>query len=106
MQQYNNIRTTKKGPVIEKGRKPLIDVFEEGENIQIVVKMPGAKERKTKVDLQNDVILIKAEGISWQYQIELLLPYKPKPESLTTFYKNGILEIKIAKKELKSLAIE
>ncbi|MBU4426196.1 MAG: Hsp20/alpha crystallin family protein [Desulfobacterales bacterium] len=95
VQPFGNIRKTPKGPVVEEVREPIVDVFDEAEEIHIVAEMPGIAEKDINLELKGDILNISAEGETRKYQKEVLLSRQAKSEDMTWTYKNGILEIKI-----------
>ena len=97
VESFGNIRETKEGPIVEEIREPIVDLFDEGETIQVICELPGVEEEEIKVEVQGDILEILAEGKIKKYRKELLLSAKVKPESLSKSYKNGILEIKLLK---------
>ncbi|MCG7852743.1 MAG: Hsp20/alpha crystallin family protein [Methanosarcinaceae archaeon] len=95
VQPFGNIRKTPKGPVVEEVREPIVDVFDEAEEIHIVAEMPGIEEKDINLDINGDILNISSEGEKRQYQKEILLSRPAKKDDMTWTYKNGILEIKI-----------
>jgi len=95
IQPFGNIKKTPKGPVVEEVREPIVDVFDNPEEIHIVAEMPGIEEQDVNLDVKGDILNINAEGESRKYQKEVLLPRPAKEEDMIWTYKNGILEIKI-----------
>ena len=59
--------------------------------------MPGVRQEDIKLDLKEDILDISVQSDDRKYHKEILLPVKVKAENLTSFYKNGILEVKIKK---------
>lgn len=97
VEQFGNIKKTPKGPKIEEEREPLIDLFDEKDEVRICAEMPGLNERDIKLDLRGDILEIAAQTGDRQYRKEVLLPIKAKLQNLTSAYRNGILDIKIKK---------
>ena len=97
VEPFGNIKRTPKGPKVEEEREPIIDVFDEKEEIKVYAEMPGIDEEAIMVDLKGDILEVKAVSKDRKYHKEILLPAKVKPETLEKSYKNGILEIKIKK---------
>lgn len=95
VQPFGNIRKSPKGPVVEEVREPIVDVFEEDQQIQIVSEMPGIEEKDIRLDINGDILTIHADGETRKYQKEVLLSRECAAENMTWAYKNGILEIKI-----------
>jgi HSP20 family protein len=75
----------------------MIDIFDEKEEVRIYAEMPGVNEEDIKADLRGDILDISARSGDRKYHKEVLLPTKVKIETLTSRYKNGILEIRIKK---------
>ena len=95
VQPFGNIRKTPKGPVVEEGREPIVDLFDESEGIHVVAEMPGIEEKDISLEIKGDILNISAEGKNRKYQKEVLLSQTAKTEDMTWTYKNWILEIKI-----------
>jgi HSP20 family protein len=101
VQPFGNIKKTPKGPVVEEVREPIVDVFDEPEEVHIVAEMPGIDEKDIKLDIKGDILNISSEGEKRKYQKEILLSRPVKKDDMTWTYKNGILEIKIVATELR-----
>ena len=97
VEPFGNIKKTPKGPKVEEEREPIIDVFDEKEEIKVYAEMPGVSQEDIKLDLKGDILDISAQTGNRKYHKEILLPAKVKAETLTSSYKNGILEISIKK---------
>lgn len=93
VQSFGNIRKTAKGPVVEEVREPIADLFEEEGQVRVVVEMPGIEETDITVNLEGDILSIRAQGNNREYQKEVLLPQPGDAEKMKWSYKNGILEI-------------
>jgi len=78
----------------EEVREPLIDIFDEKENIIVIAEMPGVEEKEITATIEKDVLKISGGG----YSKELKLPSTPE-KIVEKTYKNGILEVKIKKRE-------
>ena len=109
VEPFGNIKKTPKGPKVEEEREPITDVFDEKDEIRVYAEMPGVNQEDIKLDFPaeagscqgrekgEDILDIAARTGDRKYHKEVLLPAKVNPESLTSSYKNGILEIKINK---------
>jgi len=99
IESFGNIRETAKGPVVEEVREPIVDVFDEEDHILVIAELPGVSEDKIKVEVVGDILSLTASDKDKKYAKEILLPGKVKPDSVKTFYKNGILEITLKKEK-------
>ena len=97
VEPFGNIKKTPKGPTVEEEREPITDVFDEAAEIIVIAEMPGVNAEEIKLDLQGDILDIAAQSTERKYHKELLLPAKVLPETLTSSYKNGILEVRLRK---------
>jgi HSP20 family protein len=97
VEPFGNIKKTPKGPTVEEEREPIIDLFDEKEEIRVYAEMPGVNQEDVKLDLKGDILGISAQTGDRKYHKEILLPAKVKAETITSSYKNGILEISIKK---------
>ena len=96
VEPFGNVRETKAGPVVEEVREPIVDVFDEGDQIRVLAEMPGVDEGEIKHELKDDILTVSAEGVR-KYEKEILLPAPVKEEGAKVTYKNGILEIRLIK---------
>jgi HSP20 family protein len=97
VEPFGNIKKTPKGPKVEEEREPIVDVFDEKEEIKVYAEMPGVSQEDIKLDLKGDILDISVQSGDRKYHKEVLLPAKVKSETLTSSYKNGILEVIIKK---------
>lgn len=97
IESFGNIRETAKGPVVEEVREPIVDVFDEEGRILVIAELPGVSEAEIKIEVAGDILNLTASDKDRKYAKEILLPSKVKADPLKTSYKNGILEITLAK---------
>jgi HSP20 family protein len=97
VESFGNIRKTPQGPKVEEEREPITDIFDEKNEIAVMAEMPGIGEENISLDLKGDILEIKATNSNRSYYKEILLPSKVRPETLTSSYKNGVLEVRIQK---------
>lgn len=97
VETFGNIKKGETGAVVEEMREPLVDVFDEKGSIRIIAELPGVESDGIKVELVGDILTIAAESKERKYQKEVLLPAKGTRESLKTSYRNGVLEVTVAK---------
>jgi len=93
----HKIKKTPEGPTVEEEREPIVDVFDEKEEIRVYAEMPGVNDESISVDLKGDILEITAVSKDRKYRKEVLLPAKVESKTLERSFKNGILEIKIKK---------
>jgi len=96
VERFGNIRTTEAGPVVAEVREPLVDVFDEEQEIVIVVELPGVAEEEIQVEIQDDIVSLETTG-QRQYAKEILLPESVDTVAVQRTYRNGILELRLKK---------
>lgn len=93
----NVVRETEAGPVVEEVREPIVDIFDEKDEIRVIAEMPGVEESKIKLEVKGDILSIAAQDAQRKYAKEVILPAVADPKAMTSSYKNGVLEIKLPK---------
>ncbi len=97
IESFGNIKDTKRGPVVEEVREPMVDVFDEKDHISVIAELPGVSESEIKIEVAGDILNLTASDKDRKYTREILLPAKVKKESMKTSYNNGILEVTLEK---------
>ncbi len=101
IQEFGNVRRLAGKPKISEEREPLVDVLEDDDYVTIVAELPGVDKEKIKIRATEDKVIIRASNAERKYYKEVELPVKVKPETAKATYRNGVLEIKLEKKEKK-----
>lgn len=97
VETFGNIKKTPTGPKVDEEREPLVDVFDEKDEIRIYAEMPGVNEKDIKITLKEDILDISAQGQVRKYYKAIKLPVKVKTKTFSHHYTNGIVEVKIKK---------
>jgi HSP20 family molecular chaperone IbpA len=84
-------------PASIKEREPMVDVFEDGDFVNVVAELPGVEESKVKLEVENDLLTIRTDTSARKYYKEVKLPTSVKKAPAETKFRNGILEIKLVK---------
>jgi len=80
-----------------KEREPMVDVFEDGDFVNVMAELPGIEENKVKLEVENDLLTIRADTSARKYYKEVKLPTSVKKNPAESKFRNGILEIKLVK---------
>jgi HSP20 family protein len=83
-------------PSIEE-KEPIVDVFEDGDNINIMAELPGVEEKDVNLKIENNVLTISADTPAKKYSKEVKLPTSIERHSVESKLRNGILEVKLRK---------
>ena len=97
VEHFGNIRNTQAGPEVADVREPLVDVFDEAQEVVIAAELPGVSDEEIQIEIQDDVLSLGTNG-ERKYAKEILLPAVVDAASLQRTYQNGILEIRLKKK--------
>ena len=97
IEQFGNLLETESGPVVSETREPLVDVFDEGDYLRVIVELPGVEERDIQLKAVGDILEIAAHTRDRKYQKEVLLTSAVDLERLASSYRNGVLEIRLPK---------
>jgi len=84
-------------------QKPLIDIFQDTNNITIVAEIAGFNRDTFKINVKDQKITLSAKSKDGRYYKSLNLPKVVIPDETHTKYKNGVLEIKLKKAESTAL---
>ncbi|GAG14483.1 unnamed protein product, partial [marine sediment metagenome] len=84
-------------------KQVLLDIFDEGEYLNIIMELPGVKAEDILFKLEDKKITISASSISKKYHEEIDLPAEVDTKSFHNSFNNNVLEIKLKKAELGML---
>jgi HSP20 family protein len=88
---------------VSETREPLTDLVETENEVIIVAETPGIEKNEIKIDSTENELEITAGD---KFHKKIKLPSVTIPERAKASYKNGILEIKIPKKQKKGTGIK
>ncbi len=85
--------------VEEPPKESLVDVFDRGEHISVVVELPGVKEEDIKFETVGSTLKIKIHTPSGDLERDISIAGADEVKGIMdASFKNGILEIKLSKK--------
>lgn len=94
---FGNLRPGQEGPEMADTREPLVDVFDEGDEIVVTVELPGVTDEEVSTTILGDVLRVEAIGRR-RYATDVPLGVPVDPDSLQRAYQNGILEIRLTRR--------
>jgi len=80
--------------ITEEVREPLIDVFEDNDNIKLYVELPGVEKTDIQLNISRSRAEIKANNFNEAIDLP---PADIETDKATINYKNGVLEVTIPK---------
>lgn len=96
VERFGTVRPKHRGVVIEDALEPMLDVFDEGDYVRLVVELPGVDPERITFQLRGDVLSIEAAGRDRRYSKRVTIPAPPvRMEQATSCYRNGIFELKL-----------
>lgn len=87
---------------IEQFREPLVDVFDESHEIDIILDVPGFKEEEIHWKIEDEVLKLSAKTFGREWEEVITLPEEVDEKNIQTKYQNAILEITLVKKKKRS----
>lgn len=94
VRQFGNVLPKTKA--IDAEREPLVDINETPEEVSVIAEMPGVDKSDVKLKASDATLEIKA-GQKYYKVVEL--PSKVLADKAKASYKNGVLEVRLPKKE-------
>lgn len=91
-----NPQSQKKG--FQEESDPPLDIIEEDDQIRILTEITGINKSDIKVDTTETRLKLSVNVPKLKFSKEINLPVTVVPESAKAWYKNGVLEIKLKKK--------
>jgi len=86
-----------KSIIVQETTEPVTDIFDEGEELLLIIEMPGVEQDHIYLDIKEDIIIISADAKDRRYAGEVLLPSVVNPGTVKTSCNAGVLEIRMVK---------
>ncbi|MBI2447762.1 MAG: Hsp20/alpha crystallin family protein [Candidatus Omnitrophica bacterium] len=86
-------------PIFKKLTDPLVDVFKEAKEVQIIIDMGGFSEGDINLSVQPDKYIINAKYKGQEFNEEIELPPDVDISKTEEIFRNGILQIKLPRKK-------
>ncbi len=96
VERFGNVHPSREGFVVDEVREPLVDVFDEHNEVVVTAELPGVNESDLVVELKGDMLTIESKG-ERRYAKEIVLPVEVDAAGLQKKYNNGVLEIRVRK---------
>lgn len=82
-------------PMIARENDPLIDVTRNGDEISVVVELPGARKEDIVLEENGRTLSIRVETPDRRFSRDVALPCEALGGSATAEYNNGLLEVRM-----------
>lgn len=84
--------------VEEIAKEVLLDVFDEGDHVNIIMELLDVPEESISVEIKEDKVTIFAKSPERKYHEEIPLSSKVREDSLQRQFRNGILQLRLEKR--------
>ncbi len=98
VEPFGNVRSGDEGLEVGDVREPLVDVFDEGDEIVITAELPGVAPKDIAVTIKKGILQIKTTG-KRSYVKEVELPEQTNEDNFEQTYNNGFLELRLNKQK-------
>ena len=98
IKEFGNIRPSFRRIEPFPEREPLVDLVEQKDSYEVVAELPGVEKKDIKLHATENSLEIRTEN-ERKYYKEVNFDVPVDPESAKATYKNGVLSVKIKKKE-------
>jgi HSP20 family protein len=102
IQEFGNVRPGIKKPMISDAREPMVDIVERDKDIIVIAELPGVNKEDIDLEATADSLEIRVETPQKKYYKKVQLPAAVIEDSTDAAYNNGVLEVKLKRKEEKS----
>ena len=119
VREFGNVRSPLAGfglgaatrPLISSEREPLADITTTGNEVKVILEMPGVGKENIKINAYESTLDVRSDDRQRKYHEVIELPAEADVETARSTYKNGILEIvfdrrKESKPKGKNIKIE
>jgi HSP20 family protein len=76
-------------------REPLVEQSLKGDNLNIIVELPGVEKENIQLQLTERELALEAKSEDRVYKTQVQLREAVEPESAKATYRNGILEVRM-----------
>jgi HSP20 family protein len=99
VEPFGNIKRDKKTghAVVQEVREPVIDIFDEPDQVVLVAEMPGVAAEEVKAELTDDILTLRAGQGERSYYKEIVLPARCDSGVVSVACNNGVVEIRCPK---------
>ena len=90
----------------EKPEDRLLDIFDEGDYLNIIIELKSAQEKDILLRVDEDKLTVSCKTSEAKYYEEVLLPSKIDKKSVIRKYNNNILEVRLQKLKNEKQGLE
>ena len=76
---------------------PLVDVFENKDEVLLVADLPGVDSPNLRVDVEEERLVIEARRGEWDYRRAFVMPDGIERDKIAAELKDGVLRLRLPK---------
>lgn len=99
VERFGNVDVREGKPLIREDIEPLVEVIERGDEVIVLADIPGVSKEDIDVEVKEREVIIKAQAEERRYHRRVDLPVEVDPKSAKAAYRNGVLEVKLRRRE-------
>ncbi|MBD3262597.1 MAG: Hsp20 family protein [Candidatus Altiarchaeales archaeon] len=99
VERFGNV--SPKSRQVPSGREPLTDVVEGDDQLSVIAELPGIEKQDIDLSTGEQELEINVNTAKRNYHKNIRLPCDVDPDSAKASYKNGVLEVKLDRREKK-----
>jgi len=80
-----------------KEEEPIVDIFEEEDQIRVMVDLPGVREKEINLSVEDNTLTISTDTSERRYYKKVELPADVRENAVESNFRNGVLEVKLRK---------
>jgi Molecular chaperone (small heat shock protein) len=84
--------------IVDEEIQPHADVFNEEDQIVVIIEIPGVEEEDIHIELNGDILTLSTPNEPRKYMKEIILPANVDASTVRSKYRHGVLEIRMGKK--------
>lgn len=97
--EINGSQPVQAEPELSDDLEPLVDLIEEGNQIIVLVSLPGVGKENIDLRVTENCLIVSIDTDEFEWYDEFKLPTKVKTKSARASYKNGVLKVRLEKFE-------
>ncbi|HUY01299.1 MAG TPA: hypothetical protein VMV49_17190 [Candidatus Deferrimicrobium sp.] len=101
---FGKYKRTRKANLIQKEPSLLVDTIEDSSVITVIAEISGVEISDIQLKPTEKTLRISVDIPDQKYFNEVILPCEVDPKSVSLLYNNGILEVKLTKKNINKVS--
>lgn len=94
---FGNIKRKGIAPKISDEREPLVDVYEEKDQVKVIAELPGVGKEDINVKVSDGTLILDTSKAKRKYHKEVALPARVDMKKAKATYNNGVLTLELPK---------